>query len=203
MKLSQRLQLLIKTATHDLFGEGPAAVLHQKTDDWIQANQLAGLLEDVQKKLDILRLELANTVGQQKRIEQARQVSAKTIHALDASTDAAIQAGHDEQAREYLTRRQAVQRRENELAELVLAIEEQGTALRVAINRQQEQLDDLRHRTLALTDRERTVTHLAELLTDQQSLSRQTEKLQAELATWEEQIARREDFLSIRREWSQ
>jgi hypothetical protein len=37
---------------------------------------------------------------------------------------------------------------------------------------------------------------------DQQSLARQTEKLQSELAAWEEQIARREDYLAVRREWN-
>jgi hypothetical protein len=46
------------------------------------------------------------------------------------------------------------------------------------------------------------VTALAELLGDQQSLSRRTEKLHDELTAWEEQIARREDYLSARREWS-
>ncbi|MGE5465014.1 MAG: hypothetical protein ACM3PS_16745, partial [Syntrophothermus sp.] len=62
--------------------------------------------------------------------------------------------------------------------------------------------DVLRRRTLTLTDRERSVTALAELLGDQQSLSRRTEKLHTELTAWEEQIARREDLLAARRDWN-
>jgi hypothetical protein len=51
--------------------------------------------------------------------------------------------------------------------------EQRSTDLRAAVNQQQERLDVLRRRALALTDRERSVTALAELLGDQQSLSRQ------------------------------
>ena len=67
---------------------------------------------------------------------------------------------------------------------------------------QQEQLDTLRRRALALTNRERSVAALSDLFGDQQSLARQTEKLQRELTEWEEQIARREDLLAARQEWS-
>lgn len=171
-------------------------------NDETNAERLTGLLDEAQRQLDVLRLELGNTVSHQKRIERARQESAAQVRALDAAADAAIQAGQEEQAREVLTQLQSAQKHAQELEELARSVEGHSINLRTAVNQQQEQLDALRRRALTLTDRERSVTALAEILGDQQSLSRQTEKLQTELTEWEEQIARREDLLSARREWS-
>lgn len=202
MKLSQRIRLLLKAAANDLFGEDEAAEVRQMLNGETNAERLAGVLDDAQRQLDALRLELSNAVSHQKRIERAWQESAAQVRSLDAAADAAIQAGQDERAREHLVQLKSAQQHTGELEELARAGEKHSTDLRNAVNKQQEQLNVLRRRALALTDRERSVTALAELLGDQQSLSRQTEKLHTELAAWEEQIARREDLLSARREWS-
>ncbi len=202
MKLSQRILLLLKAAANDLFGEDQVTEVRQALDGETNAERLTGLLDDAQRQLDSLRLELGNAVSHQKRIERAWQESAAQVKTLDAAADAAVQAGQDEQARETLAQLQSAQKNTAELEELARAVEQRSTDLRAAVNQQQERLDALRRRALALTDRERSVTSLAELLGDQQSLSRQTEKLHTELTAWEEQIARREDRLSARREWS-
>jgi phage shock protein A len=201
MKLSQRIRLLLKAAANDLFGE-EAAEVRQVLNGETTAERLTGLLDEAQRQLDTLRLELGNAVSHQKRIERAWQESAAQVKSLDAAADAAIQDGQEERAREYLAQLQSAQQNAQELEELARAGEQRSTDLRTAVNQQQEQLDALRRRALTLTDRERSVTALAELLGDQQSLSRRTEKLHDELTAWEEQIARREDYLSARREWS-
>ncbi|MBI5298356.1 MAG: PspA/IM30 family protein [Chloroflexi bacterium] len=202
MKLSERIRLLLKAAANDLFGEEQAAEVRQVLNGETTAEHLTGLLDEAQSQLDTLRLELGNAVSHQKRIERAWQESAAQVKSLDAAADAAIQDGQEERAREYLAQLQSAQQNVQELEELARAGEQRSTDLRSAVNQQQEQLDVLRRRALTLTDRERSVTALAELLGDQQSLSRQTEKLHTELTAWEEQIARREDRISARREWS-
>lgn len=202
MKLSQRIRLLLKAAAEDLFGEEPVTEIQQTLNGDGNAERLTGLLDDIQRQLDALRLELGNAVSQQKRIERARRETAVQVKALDAAADTAVQSGQDERAREYLVQLQTARGHTSELEELARAGEKHCTDLRAAVNQQQERLDTLRQRALTLTDRERSITALAELLGDQQSLSRQTEKLHTELTAWEEQIARREDLLSARREWS-
>jgi phage shock protein A len=202
MKLSERIRLLLKAAANDLFGEDDATEVRQTLNGETNAERLTGLLDDAQRQLDVLRLELGNAVSHQKRIERARQQSQAQVRALDAAVDAAIQAGQEERAREVLAQFQSAQKHVHELEELARSVEGHSNDLRAAVNQQQEQLDALRRRALTLTDRERSVTALAEILGDQQSLSRQTEKLQTELTEWEEQIARREDYLAARREWN-
>jgi len=202
MKLSQRIRLLLKAAANDLFGEDEAAEMRQMLNGETDAERLAGVLEDAQRQLVALRLELNNAVSHQKRIERVWQESVAQVRSLDAAADAAIQAGQDDRAREHLVQLKSMQQHAGELEELAQSGEKHSNDLRNAVNQQQEQLDALRRRAMALTDRERSVTALAELLGDQQSLSRQTEKLHTELTAWEEQIARREDLLSARREWS-
>ena len=202
MKLSERIRLLLKAAANDLFGEDQTTEVRQALNGETNAERLTGLLDEAQRQLDSLRLELSTAVSHQKRIELAWQASAAQAKALDAAADAAIESGQDERARETLVQFHSAQNNARELEELAQAGEQRSTDLRLAVNRQQEQLDVLRRRALTLTDRERSVTTLAELLGDQQSLSRQTEKLHTELTEWEEQIARREDHLAARREWS-
>ena len=202
MKLTQRLQLLLKTMLNDLFGEEPAAEIRQTLNGETTAERLTGLLDEAQHQLDALRLELGNAVSHQKRIAQAWQEAVAHVKTLDTAVDTAVKAGQDNQAREYLAQVKSAQEAANELEELTQACEQRSVDLRLAVNQQQERLDTLRRRALALTDRERSVVALDELFGDQQSLARQTEKLQTELAAWEEQIARREDRLTARREWS-
>jgi phage shock protein A len=202
MKLSQRIRLLLKAAANDVFGEDEVTEVRGALNGETNTERLTGLLDDAQRQLDSLRLELVNAVSHQKRIERAWQESAAQVKALDAAADAAIQAGQEERARDSLAQLQSAQKNADDLEELARAVEQRSIDLRSAVNQQQERLDTLRRRALALTDRERSVTALAELLSDQQSLSRQTEKLYTELTVWEEQIARREDRLSARREWS-
>jgi phage shock protein A len=202
MKLSERIRLFLKSAANDLFGEDQVAEVRQTLNGETNAERLTGLLDEAQSQLDVLRLELGNAVSHQKRIERAWQESAAQVKILDAAADAAIQAGQEERAREVLVQLQSVQGHASELEELARASEKHSTDLRTAVNQQQEQLDALRRRVLELNDRERSVTALAEILGDQQSLDRKTEKLHTELTAWEEQIARREDYLSARREWS-
>jgi phage shock protein A len=202
MNLSQRIRLFLKAAANDLFGEDQITEARQALNGDTNAERLTGLLDDAQGQLDALRLELSNAVSHQKRIERACQESGAQVKILDAAADAAVQAGQEERARDYLLQLQSAQKNAHELQELGRAGEQRSNDLRAAINQQQEQLDTLRRRTLTLTDRERSVVALAELLGDQQSLSRRTEKLHAELTAWEEQIARREDLLAARREWN-
>lgn len=202
MKLTQRLQLLFKATFNDLFGEDQVTEVRQVINGETTAERLSGLLDEAQRQLDALRLELGNAVSHQKRIERVWQEAAVQVKTLDEAADAAVQDGRDEQGREYLAQLQSAQQNAHELEELAQAGEQRSADLRTAVNQQQEQLDALKRRALTLTDRERSVTTLAELLGDQQSLSRQTEKLHTELTAWEEQIARREDRLSARREWS-
>lgn len=203
MNLSQRIRVFLKTAAHDLFGEDQVMEVHRTLNGETNAERLAALLDEAQSELDSLRLELGNAISHQKRIERAWQMSAAQVKALDAAADAAVQAGQEERAREILAQLQSARKHTDELEELARAVQGHSSDLRGAVNQQQEQLDALRRRSLALTDRERSVTALAELLGDQQSLTRQTEKLHTELTTWEEQIAHREDLLSARQEWSQ
>ena len=202
MKLSQRIRLLLKAVANDLFGEDQATEVRQVLNGETSTERLTGLLDEAQRQLDSLRLELSNAVSHQKRIERIWRETAAQAKALDAAADAAIQAGQDERAREYLSQLQSAQRNTVELEELARAGEGRSSDLRSAVNQQQERLDAFRRRALTLTDRELSITALADLLGDQQSLSRQTEKLHMELTDWEEQIARREDRLSARREWS-
>jgi phage shock protein A len=202
MNLSQRIRLLLKAIANDLFGEDQATEVRQVLNGETDAERLTGLLDEAQRQLDALRLELGNALNHQKQIERLWQESAAQVQALDAAADAAIQAGQEDRAREILTQLRSVQNHGGELEELARAGESRSTDLRLAVNQQQERLEALRRRALTLTDRERSVTALAEILGDQQSLSRQTEKLRMELTAWEEQIARREDHLSARREWS-
>ena len=202
MKLSQRIRLLLKAAINDLFGEEQATEVRQTLNGETIAERLTGLLDETQRQLDVLRLELGNALSHQKRIERICQESAAQVKALDAAVDAAVQAGQEDRAREYLLQLQSEQKTANELSELARAVEQRSADLRLAVNQQQEQLSALRRRTLALTDRDQSVTTLTDLLGAQQSLSRQTEKLHRELTSWEEQIAHREDLLSARREWS-
>jgi phage shock protein A len=202
MKLSERLRLLLKAAVNDLFGEDQIVEVRRVVDGETTAERLTGLLDEAQRQLDTLRLELGNATSHQKRIERAWREAVAQVKALDAKADEAVQAGQDERAREYLAQIQPAQENARELEELSQACEQRSTDLRTAINQQQERLDALRRRTLALTNRERSIVTLDELLGDQQSLAHQTEKLQTELTTWEEQIARREDRLTARREWS-
>jgi phage shock protein A len=193
---------LLKAAANDLFGEEQTTDIRQKLAGETTAERLAGLLDEAQRQLDTLRLELGNAVSHEKRIAQASQAAAERVISLEAAVDAAVQAGQDDQAREYLAQVKPAQENARELEELVRACEQRSTDLRLAVNQQQERLDALRRRVLMLTDRERSVASLDELLGDQQSLARQTETLHAELTAWEEQIARREDRLTARREWS-
>lgn len=202
MKLSKRIQLLIKTMLNDLFGEDPLTEVRQTINGETNAEYLTGLLDEAQNQVDSLRMELGNAVIYQKQIERVWQESSMQLQILEAEVDAAVQNGDDEQARTSLAKLQSAQRNTSELKELVQAGEQRSTDLRVAVSQQQEQLDVLRRRALAVTDREHNVRALSELLGDQQSLTRQTERLHRELTTWEEQIAHREDLLSARREWS-
>jgi phage shock protein A len=202
MKLSKRIRLFLKAAANDLFGEDQVAEVRQALDGETNTERLTSLLDDAQRQLDVLRLELGNAVSHQKRIERAWREAAAQVKTLDAAADAALQAGQEERAREVLVQLQSAQKHASEFEELALAGEKHSTELRAAVNQQQNQLNALRQRALALTDRERSITALSELLGDQQNLSRRTEKLHAELSAWEEQIARREDLLSARREWS-
>lgn len=202
MKLTQRLHLLLKTTLNDLFGEEPVTEARRVIDGETTAERLTGLLDEAQRQLDTLRLELGKAVSHQKRIAQAWQEAVAHAKTLDAAVDTAVKAGDDDRAREYLAQVKPAQEAASELEELTQACEQRSADLRLAVNQQQERLDALRRRALALTDRERSVAALDELFGDQQSLARQTEKLQTELASWEEQIAHREDRLTARREWS-
>lgn len=202
MKLTQRLSLLLKATFNDLFGEEPAAEIRQNLNGETTAERLTGLLDEAQHQLDALRLELGNAVSHQKRIAQAWREAVAHVKILDTAVDTAVKAGQDNQAREYLAQVKSAQEAARELEELTRACEQRSVDLRLAVNQQQERLDTLQRRALALTDRERSVVALDELFGDQQSLARQTEKLQTELIAWEEQIARREDRLAARREWS-
>ena len=202
MKLTERLRFFLKTTFNDLFGEEQVQEIRQAVDGETTAERLDGLLDEAQRQLDALRLEFGNAASHQKRITQAWQAAVSQVKTLDASVDAAVKAGQDDQAREYLEQVKSAQEQAHELEELVQACEQRSADLRLAVNQQQERLDALKRRALTLTDRERSVAALDELLGAQQSLTRQTTKLHDELTAWEAQIAQREDRLAARREWS-
>ncbi len=202
MKLTERLRFFLKTTFNDLFGEEQVQEIRQAVDGETTAERLDGLLDEAQRQLDALRLEFGNAASHQKRITQAWQAAASQVKTLDAAVDAAVKAGQDDQAREYLEQVKSAQEQARELEELVQACEQRSADLRLAVNQQQERLDALKRRALTLTDRERSVAALDELLGAQQSLARQTTKLHDELTAWEAQIAQREDRLAARREWS-
>jgi phage shock protein A len=202
MKLTERLRFFLKTTFNDLFGEEQVKEIRQAVDGETTAERLDGLLDEAQRQLDGLRLEFGNAASHQKRITQAWQAAVSQVKALDAAVDAAVKAGQDDQARAALAQVKPAQEQARELEELAQACEQRSADLRLAVNQQQERLDALKRRALTLTDRERSVAALDELLGAQQSLARQTTKLHDELTDWEAQIAQREDRLAARREWS-
>ncbi len=63
MKLFQRIRLLLKAAINDLFGEDQPTEVRQMLNDETNAERLTGLLDDAQRQLDVLRLELVNAVS--------------------------------------------------------------------------------------------------------------------------------------------
>jgi phage shock protein A len=121
MKLSERIRLLLKAAANDLFGEDQGTEVRQALNGETNAERLTSLLDEVQRQLDSLRLELSTAVSHQKRIERAWQESAAQVKALDAAADAAIQAGQDERAREYLGQLGSAQNNARELEDLARA----------------------------------------------------------------------------------
>ena len=202
MKLTQRIQLLLKTVLNDLFGEEQLSSAHPDLSADGSAGRLNGLLDAAQQQLDALRLELAGAVTRQKRITRDWQTELAKLQSLNAAVDDALQAAQDERARLLQEQANLVQKQVDELAEMVVACEQHASGIRTALSSQQERLDSLRRRSQYLDDREKSVAVLAELLGAQQSLTKQTDTLQSEFAAWEEQIARREDRLAARREWS-
>ena len=202
MKLPQRILFLLKATWNDLFGEEQHSEIRQAISGDVTADRLSGLLNEAQQHLDTLRLELANAVTRQKRIAHGWQEALTQIQSLHLAVDEALNAGREQQARALLEQASLRQKSADELAELVRICEQHTSEVRAAVNKQQEQLDSLRRRSLLLEDRENSLTALTELFGTQQSLTRQTDTLQNELAEWEEQIARREDQLAARREWS-
>jgi phage shock protein A len=200
MKLTERVLFLFKTVWNDLFGE-ESEVRQAITGD-LTADRLTGVLDEAQQHLDALRLELASALARQHRITHTWQETLIKIQSLQAKADQALEAGQDEEARTLLEQANPLEKGANEMAALVQTCEQHTSEIRAAINQQQEQLDALRRRALLLADRESSLSTLTELFGTQQSLTRQTDKMQNELAAWEEQIARREDQLAARREWS-
>jgi phage shock protein A len=202
MKLPQRILFLLKTAWNDLFGEDPQGEVRQMVSGESTSDRLSALLDETQQHLDALRLELANVVAHQQRIRQIWQERLAEIQYLNTAVDEALKVGREDQARGLQGQINRLQKGADEMAELVHACQEQADQIREAVNSQQEQLDTLRRRSLLLEDRENSLAALTEVFGAQQSLSRRTDALQTELAEWEEQIARREDKLSARRDWS-
>ncbi len=203
MKLTDRILFLLKATWNDLFGEEPQAEFRQAMSGDVTSSRLTGLLDQAQQHLDVLRLELTNALTRQTRIRHSWQEALKQIESLNIAVDEALKAGDENRARTLLAQLNPQQKAADELAELTRICEQHTSEVRAAVNGQQEQLDSLRRRSLLLENRESSLAALTELYGTQQSLSRQTESLQAEMTEWEETIARREDKLAARREWSQ
>ena len=196
MKLSQRLQMMLKALLDDLFGEEPQPALASDAS----GDPLTPLVEQAQQWLDTLHLELADAADRHTRLEQAwRQASADT-QALDGSVDAALQAGQTEQARDRLEQARRLQADAQELGELYQSSQQLLTQLGAAIQEQQARLEAMRRRSLVLADREHNASTLEDFLRLQRDLSSQASALQAEFTRREQQIARREDLLAARRE---
>lgn len=202
MNLPQRILFLLKTAWNDLFGEDPQGEVRHVLSGESTSDRLSTLLDETQQHLDALRLELANVIAHQQRIRQTWQERLAEIQYLNTAVDEALKAGREDQARGLQSQINRLQKNADEMAELVHACQEQATEIRTAVNSQQEQLDTLRRRSVLLEDRENSLAALTEVFGAQQSLSRRADALQTELAEWEEQIARREDKLAARRDWS-
>lgn len=202
MKLSQRILFLLKMAWNDLFGEDPQGEVSRVVSGESTSDRLSALLNEAQQHLDALRLELANVVVHQQRIRHSWQERLAEIQYLNTAVDEALKAGREDQARGLLNQVNRLQKGADEMAELVHACETQASEIRTAVSSQQENLDVLRRRSLLLEDREHSIAALTEVFNAQQSLSRRAGALQTELAEWEEQIAKREDKLAVRRDWS-
>lgn len=205
MKLTQRISFLLKTAWNDLFGEEPQGgepTLGKEVAGETTAGRLNELLDQAQRQLDALRLELANAISHQKRIASRGHEALLLANSLDGSVDDALKTGQDEQARLLLEQANSARKTADELAELLKLSEQHSADLRGSVNDQQGRLDALRQRLLMLEKRENSLELLGELFGAQQSLTRQTDTLQSELTIWEDRISRREDQLAARREWS-
>jgi chromosome segregation ATPase len=201
-RIAQRILFLLKTIWHDLFGEEPRGEVRRTITGETTSDRLSALLDETQQHLDALRLEMANVVTHQQRIRQTWQERLAEIQYLNTAVDEALKAGRDDQAHGLQSQINRLQKGADEMAELVHACQEQATEIRNAVNSQQEQLDALRRRSLLLEDREHSLATLTEVFSAQQNLSRRAGALQTELTEWEEQIARREDKLAARRDWS-
>ena len=202
MKWSQRVRLLLRAALDDLFGEGsedesgrlprPAKILGRGED------RLAGMLEDAQRRLEALQVELANAIGRQKRIELQWQEAVSQANRLDQAVDSALQAKQEDEARDLLDQARHSQTRAKELGELYQACKQLTSEIQEAIQAQQEQLQDMQRKYMALTEREMDAEVLEDLARLQREMSRQATGLQAELEKREEQVARREDRIAAR-----
>lgn len=202
MNLSQRIIFLCKTIWNDLFGEEPQGEIRKVVSGDLTTERVSALLNDAQRHLDRLRLELAHADAQQKRIAQAWQDVLAQITTRQATVDDALRADNDEEARKRLEQIVPLQKHADELAELTRQCAQHTAEIRAAVSNQQLQLDTLRRKALLLENRESNLAMLTELFGSQQSLNRRTNDLQNDLTTWQEQIARREDQLAARREWS-
>jgi len=200
MKLTERILFLLRTAWNDLFAEEGPGEPGRAASGELAVMRLNGLLDEAQRKLDALRLELANALTRQKRLAHAWQETRGQVNSLETAADEALKAGQEAQARLLLEQALPLNKDAEELAGLVKACEQHTSEIRSALNSQQEKLETLRRRARLLEDRENSLSALSELFGAQQSLTRQTESLQNELADWEEQIARREDQLAARRD---
>jgi phage shock protein A len=201
MKLVQRLQSLVKVAVEDVIGEEPAPEGHTHPDS--ATSRLTALIDEAQSRLDTLRLELAEATERQKRITREWQAAAQKAQALEQAVDAAIAAGQEDRAATLLRQAQQAHAHAQELADLRQASEQFREQLRSAVESRQEQLSQLRQRYATLADRERTAEALESLLQVQRQQAGQDEATNQEFRAREEQIARHEDRLAARQEWSQ
>jgi phage shock protein A len=201
MKLLQRLQTLVKVVVDDVIGE-EAAPEKPSLPGETAANRLNALLDDAQARLDTLRLEHAEAVERQKRLTSQWQSADQRAQSLDQAVDAALLAGHEEQAANLLRQAQQTHAFADELADLRQASEQLAEQIGSAVAGHREQLAQMRVRFAALSDRERAAESLENLLQAQRERANQDESLNQAFLVNEEAIARREDRLAARQEWS-
>jgi phage shock protein A len=201
MNLIQRLRALVQVAINDVLGEELAPESRSSPSE-SAGQHLEALLQQAQADLDTLRLKLAEALDRQKRIAQNFHEAAAKAQSFEDAVNAALVAGHDAQAANLLQKAQKAHAYEQDLDNLRCANEQLAGEIRVAVESRQEQLAQMRGRLQTLAVREQAAEALENLLQTQRDLERQSDSLQAGFLASEEQIARREDRLAARQEWS-
>ena len=206
MKLARSLWSGLRTFLEDLFNEdlldeGNSAGVQTSRALPVDASSqelLYQTLAQAQSRLDALHVELTNAIARQRRIEQDLKDATAQASRMSESVDEALQDGQEELARSRLQRLLPLQKAIQELEAHGKASAKLVDLLRESIRTQQAQVDQARHKSLQLLEKERSVTVLEELAQVRRDLNRQVSAVQAELDKRQEGLALRQDRTTSR-----